>query len=94
MSGLLKRLLEVLSRVLETRFSSRFSIIRRPLLIALIMGLVSTSLMACSDKTNNQIQNVMGLTGGSPDEFTVVSYPPLTVPPTLHKCGAKPEEQR
>ncbi len=40
----------------------------------------------CSDKANQGVQNMIGLNHKSPDEFTVISYPPLTTPQNLPKC--------
>lgn len=60
--------------------------------LAIFLLITTILLTACSDKTNKRIQGAVGLNIASPDEFTVISYPPLTVPPFLHKCGVKEDK--
>lgn len=46
----------------------------------LITLICLSALSACS----NDIKNSLGLRKEAPDEFTVISYPPLTVPPSFN----------
>lgn len=44
---------------------------------------VMIGLIGCSDKNNEQLKNIMGINYKAPDEFSVIYYPPLVVPPIL-----------
>lgn len=43
--------------------------------------ILSIPFLVCLSGCNNDVKSTLGLTKQGPDEFTVVSYPPLSAPP-------------
>ncbi len=52
------------------------------ILFSVIIG-IGVIVTGCSEGFNNKLGNTMGLNQKAPDEFNVIGYPPLSVPPTL-----------
>ena len=57
------------------------------------LAMAITSLFILAACSGNSVKNTLGLDRGAPDEFRVVSRPPLSVPPqfTLRPPGSTPD---
>ncbi|CAL7959184.1 hypothetical protein MIDIC_110021 [Alphaproteobacteria bacterium] len=50
-----------------------------------VIAMTIMALTGCSESVNNKLKNTVGLNQKAPDEFTVISYPPLSIPPVLQQ---------
>ncbi len=55
---------------------------RHTTILVITLACIATS--GCSDRTTSKVKDTLGMTAKAPNEHSIVSYQPLTIPPTLN----------